>query len=258
MSDDEEVLAGGNSTVVTRVGDTVRRGAGSWTAAVHTLLGLLGSAGIAGVPQALGTDDRGREVLTFLPGDAAHYPLPEWVWHQAILVEAGHFLRRMHDASVGLAKADLEWQLPTHHPAEVVCHNDVAPYNMIFRDGHLVGLIDFDTASPGPRVWDFAYLAYRLVPLGENGGRTAPPESERSRRLDSLIDAYGIPFDHLEVLETLATRLDELADFTDGRAAATGRKDFLDHSAMYRRDRDHVSALAAGLLSRHSERPVES
>lgn len=247
MGDDEEILIGGNSTVVTRVGGTVRRDAGPWTVAVHTLLGALRSAGIAGVPQALGTDDGGREILTFVPGDAAHYPLPEWVWDQAILTEAGIFLRRIHDASTGLAGAGLEWQLPTHHPAEVVCHNDMAPYNMLFRGGRLVGLIDFDTASPGPRAWDLAYVAYRLVPLGENGGSTAPPESERARRLESLIDAYGMPFDHLELLEILATRLDELADLTDGRAAATGRTDFLDHSAMYRRDRDHVAVLAAGI-----------
>ena len=239
---DEEVLAGGNSTLVSRVGQTVRRATGPWTPAVHAFLDALRAAGVNEVPEPLGLDEHGREVLTFIPGDAAHYPLPQWVWAPSILLDAGALLRRIHDASVGLAGADLQWQLPTHLPAEVVCHNDVAPYNMVFRDGRLAALIDFDTASPGPRVWDFAYLAYRLVPLGENGGDGAPHAIERHSRLDDLVRAYGLPFEHRDVYRTLVTRLDELADFTDRRAAATGRTDFLDHSAMYRRDRDAMAA----------------
>jgi hypothetical protein len=240
----EEALAGGNSTVVSRVGQTVRRGSGPWTPAVHAYLDVLRAAGIDEVPEALGMDQCGREVLTYVPGDAAHYPLPEWVWNPSIMHEAGRLLRRIHDASTGLAEADMEWQLPTHQPVEVVCHNDVAPYNMVFDDGHLVGIIDFDTASPGPRVWDLAYLAYRLVPVGENGGDGAPNEDERLGRLDLLIEAYGQLFGHGIVFETLAGRLDELADFTDGRAAATGRTEFLGHAAMYRRDRDRANRLA--------------
>lgn len=187
--DEGEDLAGGNSTLVTRIGQTVRRGAGPWTPAVHAFLDVLRAAGITEVPEALGMDHHGREVLTFMPGEAAHYPLPQWVWDPSILHDAGTLLRRIHDASVGIVRADLQWQLPTHQPAEVVCHNDVAPYNMVFRHGQLVGLIDFDTASPGPRVWDFAYLAYRLVPLGENGGGAAPGGNGRWSRLDALTKA---------------------------------------------------------------------
>ena len=71
--------------------------------------------------------------------------------------------------------------------------------------------------------------------------------SERLSRLDDLIRAYGLPFEHRDVYGTLVSRLEELAEFTDGRAAATGRTDFLDHSAMYRRDRD---TMAAPLLPR--------
>lgn len=241
---DGEALTGGNSTTVTRVGQTVRRGAGPWTPAVHALLGTLRDGGITEVPEALGTDGQGREILSFIPGDVAHYPLPEWLWSPSILNDAGALLRRIHDAGAGLAREGLDWQLRVHEPAEVVCHNDVAPYNMVFRGGRLAGLIDFDTASPGPRIWDFAYLAYRLVPLVEDAGSTAPTGAERFARLDALINAYGIPFGRGEVLTTIAARLDELADFTDGRAKDTGRIDFTDHAAMYRRDRDRMLVLA--------------
>ena len=89
--------------------------------------------------------------------------------------------------------------------------------------------------------------------MGENGGDTAPGADARRSRLDDLIRAYGFPFEHRSVYETLVARLNELAEFTDRRAAASGRTDFLDHSAMYRRDRDAISALVpqTGLRARN-------
>ena len=90
------------------------------------------------------------------------------------------------DASVPLAGLDLTWNFPHHEPAEVICHNDVAPYNMTFVDGHVSGLFDFDTASPGRRIWDLAYLAYRLAPFGEDSG-THLSDDERLARMDVAI-----------------------------------------------------------------------
>lgn len=242
---DVEELHGGNSNAVTRIGTTVRRPTGAWTPAVHRLLAMLREAGITEVPEAFGIDDEGREVLSFIRGDVGHYPMPPWVWSDAILRESGRLLRRLHDASATVATERMTWQLPTHHPVEVVCHNDVAPYNLVFRDGHVVGLIDFDTASPGPRIWDFAYLAYRLVPLGGDADVHAPAPDEQPVRLAALIAAYGGDFSPAEVRAAAADRLDELALFTDGRAAQTGRTDFVAHAAMYRRDRDRLRALTA-------------
>jgi hypothetical protein len=57
------------------------------------------------------------------------------------------------------------WYFPPREPVEVVCHGDLAPYNCVFDGDRLVGVIDFDTAHPGPRLWDVAGGAYRLVPL---------------------------------------------------------------------------------------------
>ena len=61
----------------------------------------------------------------------------------------------------------------------MICHNDYAPYNLVFRDGRLVGVIDFETAAPGPRAWDLAYLAYRLVPLAAPGNPDLPAQPDR-------------------------------------------------------------------------------
>ena len=243
---DEEALTGGNSTVVVRVGHTVRRIAGPWTASVQCLLSTLRDAGITEVPEHLGLDEQGREMLSFLPGEVPNYPLPAWIWNPSILDQAGALLKRIHDASVPMLATPSDWQLPAHQPVEAICHNDVAPYNMVFRDHRLVGLIDFDTASPGPRIWDLAYLAYRLVPLTGEPDADAPPPSDRAGRLNRLIAAYGADFAPSDVLAMACVRLDDLARYTDGRAAETGRADFLDHAGLYRRDRSLLLAQLDG------------
>ncbi|KRC33287.1 hypothetical protein ASE15_16055 [Oerskovia sp. Root22] len=264
-------MTGGNSSTVVRSGDTVRRTAGPWTPTVHALLRHLRAHGITEVPEPLGTDEQGREVLSYLPGDVANYPLPLWVWDESVLRDAGALLRRVHDASIGFLAATADsglpggsvvdgaaavpapaaaptWQLPAREPVEVVCHNDFAPYNLVFRDGVVVGLIDFDTASPGPRIWDLAYLGYRLVPLvadaGDGEGADVVGRLDPLARLDALVAAYGLPFSRREVLTVVVARLDELAAFTDERASATGRDDFREHAAMYRADARHIQALA--------------
>ena len=238
----EEILTGGNSTAVVRVGETVRRTAGPWTGSVQRLLTTLRAAGVTEVPEHFGLDDQGREMLSYEPGEVPNDPLPSWLWEPQILQHAGSLLRRIHDASVPVLSTSMEWQLPTHQPVEVICHNDVAPYNMVFREHRLVGLIDFDTASPGPRIWDLAYLAYRLVPLTGEPDADASPPADRPGRLNRLIAAYGAGFAPGEVIAMACVRLDDLARFTDGRAAETGRADFLDHAALYRRDRSLLLA----------------
>ena len=40
-----------------------------------------------------------------------------------------------------------------------MCHNDVCPENVVFRDGIAVALLDFEFAAPGRPVYDVAQLA---------------------------------------------------------------------------------------------------
>ena len=53
-----------------RIGDTVRRPTGPWTPTIHALLQHLRAAGCVAVPEPLGIDDRGREIISLLPGGA--------------------------------------------------------------------------------------------------------------------------------------------------------------------------------------------
>ncbi|WP_022888526.1 phosphotransferase [Agromyces italicus] len=244
----ETELSGGNMEPVVRIGDTVRRVAGPWTPAVHTLLAALRSAGMREVPEVRGFDAAGREVLGFLPGTMLVDAPPEVLWSSSVLDQAGRLLRRVHEASVALAtEPGRIWRAPVREPVEVVCHNDVAPYNLVVDGGRVTGLIDFDFAAPGPRLRDLGYLAYRLAPIAEDAeGYDARRTSEGEdpiTRVRRLIVAYDLPYGVGEVLAAAADHLDDLAAFTEARAVETGRDDFAGHAAMYRRDVERLRAM---------------
>ncbi|MCG5455869.1 aminoglycoside phosphotransferase family protein [Micromonospora sp. PSH03] len=116
---------------------------------------------------------------------------------------------------------------------------------MVFTDRRLTGVIDWDTASPGPRSWDLAYLAYRLVPLAhpDNGDAIGSDLGERARRLRVLCDAYGSEQDPAHVLQVAVHRLHDLAVFTEARADQ-GQENIRGHVGLYRRDARWITAHA--------------
>lgn len=242
VPDPQEIpLDGGHVTTVVRVGDTVRRTAGPWTPTVHALLAWARARGAWMVPTPLGVDEQGREMLSWIPGDTGDFPPPDWVWHPRTVQQAGAFLRIWHDATVGFPVDAGAWRQPVHEPAEVICLNDAAPYNMVHAAGRLVGFIDVDMASPGPRVWDLAYLAYRLCSFCSD--TPTPGGLDPLHRLDSLLASYGDPAPtRSEVLHTMVGRLIELADWTDVHADVTAQPELHGHAEMYRRDARHLPA----------------
>lgn len=237
-TNDGEWLAGGNMNAVQRIGDTVHRQAGPWTPTIHRLLDHLDSNGIDWLPKPLGFDDDGREVLTYVAGTVPNYPMPPWIWDDSVLVAAVEHLRAFHHATASFATRTSDmWQLAPHEPRDVICHNDFAPYNMVFDDRHeLTGVIDCDTASPGSRVWDLAYLAYRLVPLTSptNSDTPAVDQDERQRRLALLCTTYGHGITTDSVVTTAVERLHDLSAFSDARASANA--ELAVHAQMYRDD----------------------
>jgi len=211
-----EVRLGGAPTHVRRRGNVVTRLAGPWTTSVHALLRHLQGAGLL-VPEPFGIE-ADREVLRFVLGDVPRQPYGPEVWTEESLVVAAALLRKMHDATAGFEARGERWQLPTVLPREVMCHNDLAPYNTVFRDGIPVGAIDWDTASPGPRARDIAYVAYRWVPLQAPGHGNGPvDDAERRRRLALLLETYGTAEKPEAVVAAALERVRELRAFTAER-----------------------------------------
>lgn len=97
-----EELSGGNTTVVVRIGDTVRRPVGPWTPAVHDVLNHLAAVGFPGSPRVLGVDDAGREILAFVPGEvgclSAAKPLPAWFRTAESCWSIGRWIRDFQSA----------------------------------------------------------------------------------------------------------------------------------------------------------------
>lgn len=202
---------------------------------MHRLLSHLDAAGVCGVPEPLAITEDQREVLSFGEGTVPVYPMPEWVREDTTLESSARLLRQVHDVTAGL---DIQgpWRSPVREPAEVICHNDFAPYNLVFDDDNVVGVIDWDFASPGPRLWDIAYLAYRIAPLSSGDRRDGFTDEERRHRLQCLLAAYGCDAESREVLAVLHERLLAPAAFSDRAAQQLGNAELREHASLYRAD----------------------
>lgn len=182
----EEVLTGGNvAGQVVRIGATVRKPAGPFTDAVDTLLCYLADVGCPGAPRSFGRDEQGRHVLEYVPGELAD----QRSIHPDELAGIGRLIREMHDALAGFVPpAGAVWQVvlpvPPTEPVELVCHHDLAPWNLVLGERWV--FIDWDSAGPGSRMWDLGYAAHGFVPLAPGGSPAVD-----GPRLRALVDGYG-------------------------------------------------------------------
>lgn len=198
MSDSEIPLPGGKLNRVVRIGNTVRRTAGPWTPTVHALLRHVRAKGFHLAPEPLGYDDGGREVLQFVPGETVGdaFPWPQWVWTDALLEQVGRGVAEYHRAALDFHPPEPEiWQMPPTGDSLLICHHDLAPYNVVTKDGDLEAFIDWDLAGPGSVRSELAFIAWQWIPLWQPESTRAlgwdePPDI--GRRLRLLLDSYGL------------------------------------------------------------------
>jgi hypothetical protein len=210
-----------------RIKGDVHRDAGAWTPAVHALLRHLEEVGFGGAPRVLGFDDSGREVLTYVEGDAASLCFPRALLREGGIRSLGRFIRRFHDAAASFAPdADAIYRIGARRlgPDEIVCHGDLGFYNTIWRNDEIVGLIDWDLAEPAPPLRDVALAAMTTVPM--HGDRTAARSGfqipiDRRTRLAAFCAGYGgiTPAEVVEAAtEVLSTESERLRVFgAEGR-----------------------------------------
>lgn len=171
-------LRGGRLTPgIVRIGNTVHRPPKQNSAFAHELLLFLEDQGFGFAPRFLGTDEQGRDILTYLegktwPGNGSTLP-------DELLVQAAQVIRRYHDLTAGS---------PLAQSHEIVAHNELGPHNTIFQENKLIGLIDWDDAAPGTRLRDLANAVYNYVDVGHWANQSA---AEQARRIRLMCIAYG-------------------------------------------------------------------
>lgn len=220
-------LEGGKDTGAELVDGTVRRPVRAWSRTVHDLLAYLEQRGFTSAPRSLGIDDQGREMLTYLRGETVGdaRPWPSWTHSGDALDDVARWLRRYHDVVADYAPpADAVWREGrSWEQGLIIGHGDPAPYNAVWSDDGLVGLIDWDNAGPVEVADDLAWVAFSWTPLharevAEREGFTA--FSQRRRRLARFLRAYGWDGTLDEVLARVDARLQHQITTMTALAAA--------------------------------------
>lgn len=184
---------------VYRRGDVVIRDTGPWAGTVHALLRHLEDVGFGGTPRLVGAgfDERGRETLVYIEGEF----LKSGPWSLEAANRLGRLLRELHTATASFRPPPNAVWGPWFGrtlggPRRVIGHCDVAPWNIVVRDGLPVALIDWDFAGPVDPLVELAQACWLNVKLWSDDVaelEALPPLEDRARQLRAIVDAYGLP-----------------------------------------------------------------
>ena len=226
MEPKKEILTGGSMNQTEKIGNIVHKTSKGHPIVREYLL-YLEKAGMQNVPRFLGLDEQGREMFSYLPGktmgrdfDHTHPCLTS----DDTIADAARFLRKLHDVSVGFLPEAIkrDWINPYFPNGihETICHGDTGIWNFVFVDDRIAGLIDFEQAYPGTRVWDLTSTLFCTALPSCYGYEPSKHAANAKRRIKLFFDAYGMdrPAD---IIELTAQRIQiDFIDDTLKRAAA--------------------------------------
>lgn len=173
---------------VVRIGDYVHKALGVNYRFAHKVLRYLAEKGFLYTPRIKGIDAKGREIMTYIDGQpVVADPVPLEISLQAIKI-----LRNFHDLLSRFENISSE---------QTICHSDYAPWNVLEKDGVIVGIIDFDELHIGRRVDDLSYAIWTFVDLGSDNQHFGT--QQQIEQLVKLIKAYGSDIDLLGFTESI-------------------------------------------------------
>jgi hypothetical protein len=155
-------------------------------------------------PHYLGTDDQGRDILSYIHGTTTDHPGQRAAGAYRL---GGEILRKLHDATAGT---------PLAGRAECVMHGDPGPGNAIFSFGYPVALIGWTGCRPGTRLADLAAMAWTwCIQPG-----TDVPVPDQAAHLRELVSGYGSgqpPAAPADLLRAILRRQEELIEAETAR-----------------------------------------
>ena len=182
---------------VTFIDDLVLRPVRPWTRTIHALLTHLRAEGLTSVPEPVGIEGD-VEAVRLIPGDSGVDAWQHQVDEEGVR-SAARLLREVHEASRGFVPPrDATWSIAPQPGADVVCHGDPGPWNMVWDGPQAIGLIDWDFAHPGPAMSDVAYALEHFTPFRsdevacDTDGHRFPAPPQRRGRLSAFASAYGL------------------------------------------------------------------
>jgi hypothetical protein len=199
----EVPLLGGDVTEgLVRIGDTVRRPIGANSELVHAVLDHLEASRFSGAPRYLGIDEQGRAVVSYIDGEVAGRPRPDWIADEDRMESVARLLRRFDDAMIPFGLPDVPGEVNPEpdgvppqrdHPHHFIGHRDVTPENVVFRDGEAFALIDLDLARPSTRMLEVAGALVYWAPLTDPQDRDPQMiDVDVPHRCRRFADAYGL------------------------------------------------------------------
>lgn len=230
-----EELSGGRGSAIYRHGNVVYRPLHPWSPTIHLILKHLERENVDECPRFLGVN-QSQEILSFVVGNAYNYPLVGAIATVEALISAGKLLRKIHDSTVSLLKqldvVTLKWMLAPREPFEVICHGDFTPYNVALSENTVVGVFDFDTAHPAPRIWDLAYSVYCWAPFKTDSNDKLGTISEQVIRAKLFCDSYGATeSERNQLADAMVQRLQALVSFMHNEAE-NGNESFAENIAQ--------------------------
>ncbi|CAK1849067.1 Phosphotransferase [Vibrio crassostreae] len=244
-----EELSGGRESAIYRDGEVVYRPLQSWSSTIHLILKHLEREKVDETPRFLGVNQN-QEILSFVAGNTNNYPLTGAIATNDALMSAGKLLRKIHDSTVSLLEQiDVNahrWMLEPREPFEVICHGDFTPYNVALLENTVVGVFDFDTAHPAPRIWDLAYSVYCWSPFKTDSNDKLGTTSEQVTRAKLFCDSYGATeLEREQLADVMVQRLQALVSFMCNEAE-NGNESFAEnieqgHLQAYLNDIEYIT-----------------
>ena len=183
---------------VRRDGNVIVKDAHPWTRTVHSLLNHLEHIGFDASPTIVGSgfNNQGKETISYIHGTF----LNKGQWSLQGATAIGQMLRRVHEATSSYQPPpDACWR-PWFGRAiggttRIIGHCDVAPWNIVARDGLPIALIDWDFAGPVDPMIDLAQACWLNAKLHDDivakREGLASPE-DRAIQLRAIVDGYGL------------------------------------------------------------------